>query len=150
MGSQHHLHKLLTSPGGPLGQLARASREHELVRNAVRRLLPSELAAALHGAVVDDACLRLGVSAGVWAARLRFLAPQLRRRLIESPDWPWGAVETIEVHVAAPATPSAPVAPTLPQPLSAASRDHLRAVARATADPRLAAALHALAGAADG
>ncbi|MDD3651942.1 DciA family protein [Immundisolibacter sp.] len=146
MGSQQHLHKLLTAAGGPLAQLLQTSRERDLLLAEVRRYLPAELAAAVHSAALEDGCLRLGVSGGVWAARLRFLAPQLRQRLAApSAGWSRGMVQAVEVHVTAPATTAAAPAPAAPRVLSAASRRHLRAVADGVADARLAAALRALA-----
>lgn len=146
MGSEQHLHKLLTAAGGPLAALAQIGRERDRLLAEVRRQLPAELAAAVHSAALERGCLRLGVSGGAWAARLRFLAPQLRQRLA-APDAGWSqeTVETVEVHVVTPAVAAATAAPARPRAPSAASRAHLRAVAGSVADPRLAAALRALA-----
>jgi hypothetical protein len=146
MGSQLHLHKLLNRQDGPLGQLLHTSREREALRAAVCALLPPELAATVRSAAFEGDCLRLGVAGSAWAARLRFLAPQVRRRLAApGGDWTWGAVEWVEIHVAAPVAREVSAKAGEPLPLSAASRQHLQAVARDTANPALAAALRALA-----
>jgi hypothetical protein len=146
MGSQLHLHKLLNRQDGPLGQLLHTSRARETLRAAVCALLPSELAATVRSAAFEDGCLRLGVAGSAWAARLRFLAPQVRRRLATpGADWAWGPVDSVEIHVAAPVVREARAQVGEPLPLSAASRQHLLAVARDTANPALAAALRALA-----
>lgn len=146
MGSQLHLHKLLKRQDGPLGQLLYMSRARETLRAAVCALLPPELAATVRSAAFEDGCLRLGVAGSAWAARLRFLAPQVRRRLAApGADWTWGAVESVEIHVAAPVQSEIPARPDAPRPLSAASRQHLLAIARDTSSPALAAALRALA-----
>lgn len=142
MGSQQHLHKLLAAAGGPLAQLLHASEEHARLLAQLRQRLPPDLAAALRSAALDRGRLRLGVSGSAWATRLRFMAPQLCRQLA---DWPYGPVEAVQVHVAAPTGAAASGAPPLPVPLSSASREHLETVAKTTADPRLAAALRALA-----
>lgn len=142
MGSQQHLHKLLAAAGGPLAQLLYASQKHATLLAQLRERLPDDLAAALRSAALDRGCLRLGVVGGAWATRLRFLAPQLQRRL---EDWSYGPVETVEVRVTVPAGSGPSIAPTAPMPLSSASREHLEAVAQSAADPRLAAALRSLA-----
>jgi hypothetical protein len=141
MGSQQHLHKLLAASGGPLALLLAGSQQRAALLAQVRQRLPGELAAALHSVAVDRGCLRLGVTGSAWAARLRFMAPQLRHQLA---DWPYGPVETVEVRVAVPPGRTPASAPLAVAPLSSASRTHLQAVADATADPRLAAALRAL------
>ena len=143
MGSQQHLHKLLAAAGGPLAQLLHASQEHARLLAQLRQRLPADLAAALRSATLDRGHLRLGVSGSAWATRLRFMAPQLCRQLA---DWPYGPVEAVQVHVAAPTGAAPSGAPPAPVPLSSASREHLETVARTTTDPRLAAALRALAG----
>lgn len=142
MGSQQYLHKLLVAAGGPLAQLLHASQQHAALLAQLRQRLPADLAMALHSAALDRGCLRLGVTGSAWAARLRFMSPQLCRRL---GDWPYGPVERVEVHVAALTGAASSTAPAAPVPLSSASREHLEAVARSAADPRLAAALRSLA-----
>ncbi len=142
MGSQQHLHKLLATAGGPLAQLLHASQQHATLLAQIRQRLPSELAAALHSAALDRGCLRLGVTGSAWATRVRFMAPQLCQQLA---DWPYGPVQTVEAHVAAPTGIAPSTTPTTPAPLSSASRAHLEAVAQTVADPRLAAALRSLA-----
>jgi hypothetical protein len=142
MGSQQHLHKLLAAAGGPLAQLLHASQKQEALLAQLRQRLPHDLAAALRSASLDRGCLRLGVAGSAWATRLRFLAPQLLRRL---EGWPHGPVETIEVRVSVPAGAGPSIAQAVPAPLSDASREHLEAVAQSAADPRLAAALRSLA-----
>ena len=142
MGSQQHLNKLLAAVRGSLAQLLHASQQHATMLAELRQRLPDDLARALCSAALDGGCLRLGVAGGAWAARLRFLAPQLRQRL---GDWPYGAVETVEVRVTVPVGTAAPIAPIVPAPLSSASREHLEAVAQSAVDPRLAAALRSLA-----
>jgi hypothetical protein len=143
MGSQQHLHKLLAAAGGPLAQLLHASQEHARLLAQLRQRLPADLAAARRSAPQAPGHLRLGVSGSAWATRLRFMAPQLCRQLA---DWPYGPVEAVQVHVAAPTGAAPSGAPPAPVPLSSASREHLETVARTTTDPRLAAALRALAG----
>jgi hypothetical protein len=146
MGSQLHLHKLLNRQDGPLGQLLHTSRARESLRAAVCALLPPELAATVRSAAFEDGCLRLGVAGSAWAARLRFLAPQVRRRLAApEADWTWGAVESVEIHVAAPVESATRARGDAPTPLSAASRQHLLAIARDASSPALAVALRALA-----
>lgn len=149
MGSQLHLHKLLNRQDGPLGQLLHTSRARESLRAAVCALLPPELAATVRSAAFEDGCLRLGVAGSAWAARLRFLAPQVRRRLAApGADWTWGEVESVEIHVAAPVQGEPHARRDAPTPLSAATRQHLLAIARDTSSLALAAALLALADAA--
>lgn len=146
MGSQQHLHKLLNKPDGPLGQLRHSGQMRESLRAAVCSLLPPELAAIVHSAAIEDGRLRLGVTGSAWAARLRFLAPRVRQRLAApGADWAWGPVDSVEIHVAVPPTQGMPNKAVEPRPLSVESREHLRAVARDTADPALGAALRALA-----
>lgn len=138
MGSEPHLHKLLAAPDGALAQLLADGRRQQQLLDQVRQRLPGELADAVASAGIADGALHLGVTSGAWASRLRFLAPQLRRQLGQP-------LNEVCVHVLACATPPpAAAAPTV-QPLSSASRAHLQAVADATADPRLAGALRALA-----
>ena len=140
MGSPQYLHKLLTGAGS-LSPLLVASRHHAAVLAEVRARLPAELAAAVQCAGVEAACLRLGMSSSVWAARVRYLAPRLARDLS---DLSAGPVATVEVYVAAAPDGRQALPARAPAPLSAASRAHLEAVAAATDDPRLAAALRAL------
>lgn len=140
MGSPQYLHKLLAGAGS-LSPLLALSRHHAAVLAEVRARLPAELAAAVHCAAVDAGCLRLGMSSSVWAARVRYLAPRLARDLS---DLSAGPVASVEVHVVvAPDGRGSPPAQA-PAPMSAASRAHLEAVAAATDDPRLAAALRSL------
>ena len=141
MGSQQYLHKLLAASGGPLAQLLAASRQRADLLGQVRQRLPSELAAALYSAAADRGCLRLGVTGSAWAARLRFMAPQLCRQLA---DLPSGPVEKVEVYVAAARGGDSPSVAAAPVPLSDASRAHIESVANASDDPRLAAALRTL------
>lgn len=147
MGSQPHLHKLLAAAGGPLAQLLHASQKQGALLAQLRERLPDDLAAALRSASLDRGCLRLGVAGGAWATRLRFLVPQLQRRL---EGWPHGPVETIDVRVSVPAGVGPSIAQAAPAPLSDASREHLEAVAQSAVDPRLAAALRSLARSAGG
>ncbi len=147
MGSQQHLHKLLAAAGGPLAQLLHASQRQAALLAQLRERLPDDLAAALRSASLDRGCLRLGVAGSAWATRLRFLAPQLCRRL---EGWPHGPVETVEVRVTVPAGAGTCVTQAAPAPLSDASREHLEAVAQSAVDPRLAAALRSLARSAEG
>lgn len=142
MGSQHDLNKLLAARSGALSSLLTASGQHAALLAEVRSRLPAELAAALHGAVLEDGCLRLAVTSGAWAGRLRYLAPQLGRELAQLAA---GRVESVQVRVAVDAHPAPPARPPAPRPLSAASRAHLASVAETTDQPRLAAALRALA-----
>jgi hypothetical protein len=142
MGSEPHLHKLLAAPDGALAQLLADGRRQQQLLAQVRQRLPGELADAVASAGIADGALHLGVTSGAWASRLRFLAPQLRRQLGDRLGQP---LNEVCVHVLACVTPPpAAAAPTV-QPLSSASRAHLQAVADATADPRLAGALRALA-----
>lgn len=141
MGSQQYLHKLLAGGGGSLAQLLAASQQRADLLGQVRQRLPGELAAALYSAALDRGCLRLGVTGSAWAARLRFMAPQLCRQLA---DLPSGPVEKVEVYVVAARADGPRVAAAAPVPLSDASRAHIESVANASDDPRLAAALHTL------
>lgn len=140
MGSAQYLHKLL-AVGGSLSPLLTASRHHAAVLAEVRTRLPADLAAAVHCAAVDSGCLRLGMSSSVWAARVRYLAPRLARELS---DLSAGPVATVEAYVSAAPDGRQTAPPQAPAPLSAASREHLEAVAAATDNPRLAEALRAL------
>jgi hypothetical protein len=140
MGSPQYLHKLLAGAGS-LSPLLAASRHHAAVLAEVRARLPAELAAALHCATVDAGRLRLGMSSSVWAARVRYLAPRLARELS---DLSVGPVASVEAYVVAAPDGRGSLPAQTPAPLSAASRAHLEAVAAATENPRLAAALRAL------
>ncbi|GAB4356081.1 MAG: hypothetical protein Kow0073_13480 [Immundisolibacter sp.] len=94
---------------------------------------------------IADGVLRLGVTSGAWASRLRFLAPQLRHQIGDALGQ---SLNAVCVHVLACVTPPPAMAPPTVRPLSPTSRAHLRAVASVTADPRLAKALWTLANAA--
>lgn len=142
MGSQEYLHKLLATPSGPLAALLQASQQHAALLAQIKRCLPDDLAAAVHTAVLSQGCLRLGVSNSAWASRLRFLAPQIRLWLA---GWSHEAVASLEVHVLVAANTPSPKVADAPRTISAASRAHLEAVAQTSTDPRLAAALRALA-----
>lgn len=142
MGSAQNLHKLLASRSGPLAALLDATQQHAALLTQIKNCLPVELAAVVLSAVHSNGCLRLGVSSSAWASRLRFMAPQIRAWLA---DWPHDPVTSIEVHVLMAAHPSSPRAALAPRSISPANRAHLEAVAQTSTDPRLAAALRALA-----
>ncbi|MEJ2593485.1 MAG: DciA family protein [Candidatus Thiodiazotropha sp.] len=61
-----------------LGQ--RLSRQRALL-DQVRGLLPSPLSTQLQAAVLEARTLSLFVDSPVWASRLRYLAPELMRKL---------------------------------------------------------------------
>ena len=140
MGDPQYLHKLLAG-GGSLSPLVTASRQHAALLAELRARLPAELAAAVQCAVMQAGRLRLGMASSAWAARIRYLAPRLSRELADL--FP-GTVVTVEGYVAQAPDGRSPAPAPAPAPLSAASRRHLEAVAAASDDPRLAAALRAL------
>ncbi|MGK2941859.1 MAG: DciA family protein [Immundisolibacter sp.] len=142
MGSQEHLHKLLAARNGPLAALLHASQQHAALAAQIKRCLPPEVAAVVHSAVLNHGCLSLGVSNSAWASRLRFMAPQIRAWLA---GWPHDEVTAIEVHVLVATQPAPATAADTPRSISASTRAHLEAVAQTSTDPRLAAALRALA-----
>ncbi len=142
MGSQEHLHKLLAPRNGPLAALLHASQQHAALVARIKRCLPPEVAAVVHSAVLNHGCLRLGVSNSAWASRLRFMAPQIRASLT---GWPHDEVTAIEVHVLVATQPAPAAAVNAPRSISASTRAHLAAVAQTSTDPRLGAALRALA-----
>ncbi len=63
--------------GSRLGDIVERAREAESLTCRVQRLLPSELAAHVVGASLDDGRLVILADSSAWAARLKFHARDL-------------------------------------------------------------------------
>ncbi len=101
---------------------------------AVRDQIEPAMALHVAGAVLDCHTLVVLVDSPAWAARLRYLATDLLRRLHDLPDA--AVVTAVRVQVAVSAgNPSAP--PPRRPALSPGAADYLRHVADSTGDPEL-------------
>ncbi len=142
----HSIAKLLRATGAKGGRmLHHAERLHRL--NAqLRALLPADMAPHCRIGNIDRDGITLLADSPVWAARLRFQARDLARKLVqlEGNRFEPGRKRTVKVHIA-PA--SAPIPRTVrPTPeLSPDNAKLLRDTANGIGDPALAAALERLA-----
>jgi hypothetical protein len=128
--------------GGPLCAIASHCARLERLNGLVRACLPAPLEQHCRVANLERGILTLHSDGPGWTTRLRFELPRLLRVLRQESDF--ASLEDIRLR-------QAPVIPTPPQPprqaarLSAATGDHLRAVAAATEIPALREALLRLA-----
>lgn len=63
--------------GSRLGDIVQRARDAESLTSRVQRLLPSDLAAHVVGASLDDGRLVIMADSSAWAARLKFHARDL-------------------------------------------------------------------------
>jgi hypothetical protein len=137
-----HINAFLRRSQAASGLLEGVERDARLLE-AIRRDLAAELRPHCLHASLEDGRLRLLTDGPVWATRLRFAAPDVLARLRAQGQ----AAAEARVRIA-PATAGGGQAEGImaaPR-LSAATVAHLKAVAAAMDDARLAAALLRLAG----
>lgn len=121
--------------------LAVVERNGVLTR-AIGHALPPALATHCLHAALDGGALTLVTDSPVWASRLRFFGPELRRALAAT----YGPIATCRVRIQpqAAAPPPGGRAGDMPH-LSAATVEHLIETAAGMKDEELAAALRRLA-----
>lgn len=129
----------------PIKALSARARELDNLDQQFRRSLPPPLNDRLHYAGLRGTRATLLAENSTWVARARMAQPRILAalRALGVP------AETILVKVAVVAPPR-PVEPNASLPLSAASAQHLRAAAKAIADPELRALFLELASFAEG
>lgn len=134
---------MLLARDGRLQSLLRRAQAIEELTALVRTHLEAPLGQHCHVANLQHGVLTLQADSPAWAARLRYLTPQLRSALCADArfDVP---LATIRVTVAPRAAPR-PGRPPRRAQLSPESATTLRAAADGLSDPRLAAALRRLA-----
>lgn len=132
----------LLQSAGPLQPLMQKAFRLTQLDKRVRGLLPASLKNHCRVANVRDTALVLLADGAAWATRLRYLAPELCRRL-QASELP--RLTRIEVRIAPPETPASPPKPARCLRLNAEAAATIMAAAEATEDPRLKAALRRLA-----
>jgi hypothetical protein len=134
------INKLLGS--GILASLLARSRELRRLDILLAELLPAPLNAHCRILSIRNSILVLAADSPVWAARLRFHAPQLEKHLAEHLA---GKRQTIHVRVRPPETdlPPEPHKPVIP--LGRQGKSALHQVAQSVSDPELKTALLRLA-----
>jgi len=131
--------KSLLAHSNVLGRLGAELDRQQRLLAAVRELLPPPLDEHCNAARLAGERLTLETQASAWATRLRFLAPQLLRRLRVR----WPRLREIRVRVR-PAERPRPARRRPPPRLPAASARLLLEAAAAIEDPDLRAALERL------
>ncbi len=81
MKKTRNINELLEASSGRLKSLQSRRRERSEVLSHVRAALPAELQGTVVTAGIQDGRLTVGVSGGVWATRLRYVAKALRERV---------------------------------------------------------------------
>lgn len=117
----------------PVRALGARARELDALDQRLRQSLPPPLNKRLHYAGLRGTRATLLVESSTWAARARMAQPKILAALRALGV----QAETILVKVVI--APPPPAEPTASLPLSAASARHLRAAAKAIADPELQA-----------
>lgn len=84
MRKSKSIKELLTGESGRLGTLGRQRRARSAVLVHVCAALPPNLAASVASAGIEEGQLTIGVSAAVWASRLRYVTETLRKRVGDS------------------------------------------------------------------
>ncbi|HEB98439.1 MAG TPA: DUF721 domain-containing protein [Thiotrichales bacterium] len=132
----------LLSNGGTSAP-SRLRREGEALRRLetrLRKLLPAELADHARVGQLKAKCLIIYADSPAWAARLRFLAPQLVKQLRET-----GAVKPATIQIRVLPGTERPQPPRRQASLSEDSRRLIEQTARGIDDEKLASALRRLA-----
>lgn len=137
---------VLASGRARLPSLRRRVKFLQQVQAAVDSVLPPAAHAEVRVADCEHGRLLLIASSGVWATRLRFQHPALRRVIAQRLR---RDVADVEVRVR-PSAVAAPVRQRRPRVLSAVARRCLRETAAHVTDPEVAAALARLSRAGDG
>src|ERR1700761_4956291 len=91
----------LLKRGKAVSQLRIKSQDRARILEHVKSALPDKLASAVLTAGLEGERLTLGVTAGVWASRLRFHAEDIRQQLSERVGAP---VNTVRIRIIAPVT----------------------------------------------
>ena len=133
------INKLLGA--GRLAGLLANSRDLEKMDILLAELLPAPLNTHCHLLSIRNSVLVMAADSPVWAARLRFHAPQLVKQLL--PRLPAKRC-TIHVRVRPPEIPPAPLRHTVNRP-GVQGIAALQQVAQAVSDPELKTALLRLA-----
>jgi len=128
----------------PVKALSARARELDNLDQQFRRSLPPPLNDRLHYAGLRGTRATLLAESSTWASRARMAQPKILAALRTLGV----QAETILVKVVV--TPPRPAEPNASLPLSAASAQHLRAAAKAIADPELQALFLELASFAEG
>ena len=81
MQNTKRLSELLILPGKRLGSLKKRSEERSTLLVQIRAALPPKLAAIVTSAGLEGDRLTIGVTAAVWASRLRYSTEALRKQL---------------------------------------------------------------------
>lgn len=134
--------RLLSSRGAStLSRLRQEGEALQRLETRLRQLLPAELADHARVGQLKGKCLILYADSPAWAARLRFLAPQLVKQLGEK-----GAVKSATIRVKVLPTAAHPQPTRRRQPrLSEDTRRLIEQTARGIDDEKLASALRRLA-----
>lgn len=141
MGSSpRSIQSLLHTATPDIADLLGRARFLARIRAAMLEILPPQAEAHIQVAGYDHYRLRLHVTHGGWATRLRYMEPAIRQALAQRMRL---HIEGVEVRVR-PESQSRP-APSGPRPMSAATRRHIRQMASYVSDNRLADALEKLA-----
>lgn len=132
---------LRTSSGSLAGMLAHVERLQQIDTLLARHLSPDIRQHCRAGNLRGDT-LVIHASSPAWAAKLRFLAPQLQRALQHEKHLP--RLRRIEIRIQ-PHIPLKDTEAGKTADISEASRQHLQAIASTVSDPRLQEALRRLA-----
>ena len=132
---------LRTSSGSLAGILAHAERLQKL-DTLLAKHMPPDIKQHCHAGNLRGATLVIHAGSPAWAAKLRFLAPQLLRALQHEKNLT--RLQRIEIRIQ-PEVPLTDNEPSKAPDISNASRQHLQAMASTVSDPRLREALRRLA-----
>lgn len=144
------LNKLLSATSGDLSRTLKRARQLQLADQALQQLVGTTLAGHCHVANVRGTVLVLQLDSAAWAARLRYQMPAIQRELKASRTF--SAILSIEVNIRPRGSAGGHASPAharnqtrRPISLSDTAATHIAAVASATGDPALQAALRRLA-----
>lgn len=136
------IQSLLHTATPDIADLIGRARFLERMRASILEILPDTAGQHVRVAAYDNYRLRLHVSHGAWATRLRYMQPAIIQALAQRMRL---HIDKVEIKVRPAIDPAAP-APT-PRYISDDARAHLKRSAHYIGDAELAAALERLAGA---
>ena len=139
------IQSLLHTATPDIADLIGRARFLERMRRAILEILPEAAGAHVRVAAYDNYRLRLHVTHGGWATRLRYMQPSIAQALAQRMRL---HIEQVEIKVRPNPNPVAP-AP-VPRFMSDTARTHIRRSARYIEDSELAGALERLAAAGRG
>jgi hypothetical protein len=136
------IQSLLHTATPDIADLIGRARFLERMRQSILEILPEAAAPHVHVAAYEGYRLRLHVTHGGWATRLRYMQPAIVQALAQRMRL---NIEGVDIKVRPDPTPAAP--PAVARVISERTRAHLRQTAHYIGDRDLATALERLAAA---